>query len=295
MFHRPTLATRFGAGTRALRGDEPLSDEQMRTVAPSIFAQGKHISRSERYTYIPTIEVLRGLAAEGFRPYMVAQGRSRIEGRTEYTKHMVRMRYAGRLGHEAPGTALTARPGTEDVNEIILINSHDGASAYQLLAGRFRFVCHNGLVWGEASHDVRVPHKGDAMHDVIDGAVRVLQHFDAVDESVDTMKTLSLNRDEERAFATAALALRYGEPAEGEAPPPVTAAQLTQAHRAADVGSSLWLSLQRVQENIVRGGLSGRSAQGRRMTTRPVQSIDRSVSLNRALWVLAEEMRRIKA
>jgi len=33
---------------------------------------------------------------------------------------------------------------------------------------------------------------------------------------------------------------------------------------------------------------------GRRLKTRPVASIDRGVSLNRALWVLAEEMRKIK-
>jgi hypothetical protein len=30
------------------------------------------------------------------------------------------------------------------------------------------------------------------------------------------------------------------------------------------------------------------------MQTRPIASIDRSVSLNRALWVLAEEMRKLK-
>lgn len=119
MNHRPTLAARFGAGTRTLRGNEPLSEDQMRAVAPSIFAEGKHASRSERYTYIPTIEVLRGLAAEGFRPYMVAQGRSRIEGRTEYTKHLVRMRHAG---HELTPCGIGVRGTAEDVNEIILIN-----------------------------------------------------------------------------------------------------------------------------------------------------------------------------
>ena len=46
--------------------------------------------------------------------------------------------------------------------------------------------------------------------------------------------------------------------------------------------------------NVMRGGQLGRSAQGRRLHTRPVGSIDRGVSLNRALWVLAEEMRRLK-
>ena len=50
-----------------------------------------------------------------------------------------------------------------------------------------------------------------------------------------------------------------------------------------------------MHENALRGGQPGRSAQGRRLQTRPVGSIDRGVSLNRALWMLAEEMRQIKA
>jgi hypothetical protein len=61
-----------------------------------------------------------------------------------------------------------------------------------------------------------------------------------------------------------------------------------------DVDSSLWTTFQRVQENMMRGGQPGRSTQGRRVRTRPVGSIDRSVSLNRALWVLAEEMAKIR-
>jgi hypothetical protein len=45
---------------------------------------------------------------------------------------------------------------------------------------------------------------------------------------------------------------------------------------------------------MLKGGQAGRSIQGRRMQTRAVGSIDRSVNLNRALWVLAEEMRKLK-
>ena len=126
MYSTPTLATRFARNTRVLRGDAPLSEDQMRGAAPSVFAEGKHASRSERYTYIPTIDVLRGLRKEGFEPFMVAQSKSRIEGRSEYTKHMIRMRHAAQVN---------ARP---EANEIILINSHDGASSYQMLAGVFR-------------------------------------------------------------------------------------------------------------------------------------------------------------
>jgi hypothetical protein len=278
----PTLATRFANSTRVLRADIPLSEEQMRSCAPSIFAAGKHVSRSERYTYIPTIDVLRGLQREGFEPFMVAQGRSRVEGRSDYTKHMIRLRHAAQVRARA------------EANEIILINSHDGASSYQMLAGVFRFVCCNGLVCGTVANDIRVPHKGNVQNDVIEGAFRVLEDFRGVDDSVQAMKALALQPEEQQAFATAALALRYGDRTEGQPPAPVGAAQLNEPRRVEDTGASLWSTFQRVQENALRGGLPGRTVQGRRMHTREVASIDRGVGLNRALWVLAEEMRRLK-
>jgi hypothetical protein len=281
--HTPTLATRFANSTRVLRSDQPLSEEQMRRTAPSIFAGAKHASRSERYTYIPTIDVLRGLAHEGFEPFMVAQGLSRVEGKTEYTKHMIRLRH-GRQGTVLP-----------EPNEIILINSHDGASSYQMLAGVFRFVCCNGLVVGQIANDIRIPHKGNIQHQVIDGAFRVLEDFEGVAESMQAMKALALQPEEQQAFATAALALRYDDRTEGQPPAPINASQLNEPRRVEDGGPSLWSTFQRVQENALRGGLPGRTVQGRRMHTREVASIDRGVSLNRALWVLAEEMRKLKA
>lgn len=283
----PTLATRFSSTTRVLRSEMPLTEDQMRQAAPSIFAAGKHESRSERYTYIPTIDVLRGLRKEGFEAFMVAQGQSRKEGKAEFTKHMIRMRHAGQV---------QTRP---EANEIILINSHDGASAYQMMAGAFRFICSNGLVVGEVAHDIRLPHKGDVRGEVIEGAFRVLEDFERVEESKEAMKTLQLAPPEETAFATAALALRFGEQTVeeygGHIAAPVTAEQLLQARRPEDLDHSVWTVFQRLQENLTKGGLSGRSANGRRIQTRPIGSIDRSVSLNRALWILAEEMRRIKA
>lgn len=286
MYSTPTLATRFARNTRVLRAEVPLTEDQMRATAPSVFAEHKHASRSERYTYIPTIEVLRGLRKEGFEPFMVAQGASRIEGKAAYTKHLIRMRHAGQA---------QTRP---EANEIILINSHDGASSYQMLAGMLRFVCCNGLVVGDIVEDIRIPHKGDIQGEVIEGAFRVLDEFAAVEEHAEAMKALPLEPREEIAFATAALALRFGErPLEetgGHRPAPITAEQLNEPRRIDDIGHNLWTTFQRVQENVMRGGQPGRSAQGRRLQTRPVGSIDRGVSLNRALWMLAEEMRQIK-
>ena len=281
----PTLAARFARNTFVIRSEAPLAEDQMRQAAPSIFAEGKHASRSDRYTYIPTIDVLRGLRKEGFEPFMAAQSKSRIEGKTEFTKHMIRMR------HVTSDASQITKP---EANEIILINSHDGASSYQLLSGIFRYACCNGLVVGTVSNDIRIRHKGNVESDVIEGAFRVLDDFETVNASTEGMKALDLKPDEERAFATAALALRYGEQTEGHSPAPITVDQLTEARRAEDTGRSLWLAMNRVQSNMMQGGQPGRSAQGRRIHTRAVGSIDRTVTLNRALWVLAEEMRKLK-
>ncbi len=159
-------------------------------------------------------------------------------------------------------------------------------------------VCCNGLVVVDVVEDIRIPHKGNIKDDVIDGAFRVLDQFEAVGEHSEAMKALQLQPPEEMAFATAALALRFGErtveEGGGHRPAPVMAGQLIEARRPEDTGHSLWTTFQRVQENVIHGGQPGRSVQGRRTQTRPVGSIDRGVSLNRALWMLAEEMRKLK-
>jgi len=271
------LATRFGRVNYA-RAPYPLSDHEIREVAPSVFAEGKHGSRSDRYTHIPTSEVLAGLRREGFQPFMVCQAKVRAGDRIGYAKHMIRLRHAGQIEGE-------------EANEIVLINSHDGTSSYQMLAGVFRFVCQNGMVVGETVDDLRIPHRGDVVGQVIEGAWRVLDDFERVDASRQTMKATNLERGEQIAFARAAMQLRWEDSDQA----PVTEGQVIVPRRAADLSSDLWSTFNVVQENLVRGGLHGHNKKRKRVTTRPIQGIDGNIALNRALWTLAEEMQRLKA
>lgn len=272
------LASRFASRSPVLRSEYPLSDDQIRSVAPSIFAQAPHGSRSDRYSYIPTVTVLDKLRGEGFQPFMVCQTRVRQDDRRDYTKHMIRLRHASQInGSEA--------------NEIILLNSHDGTSSYQMLAGMFRFVCQNGLVCGDTVADVRVPHKGDVAGQVIEGAYEVMRGFDRVQESRDAMQAITLDAGVSEVFARAALALRYDDP---EKPALITASQVLLPRRMDDRRADLWSVFNRAQENLIKGGLSARAANGRRQTTRAVQGIDNGIRLNRALWLLAEGMRQLK-
>jgi len=274
-----SLTTRFASRSPVLRADRPLSDDQIRAVAPSIFADAPHGSRSERYAYIPTATVLTELRQEGFEPFMVCQTRVRNEDRREYTKHLIRLRHASQInGSEA--------------NEIILLNSHDGTSSYQMLAGLFRFVCHNGLVCGDTTADIRVPHKGDVAGQVIEGAYEVLQGFGQVRQSRDAMRAITLDTGEAEILARSALALKYDDP---DKPAPVTESQLLVPRRFDDRKPDLWSAFNRIQENMIKGGLAARTALGRRQRTREVQGIDQNLRLNRALWMLADGMRQLKA
>lgn len=271
------LATRFaGRNSTRLQSSQPLNNDQLMRFAPSIFASEAHGSRSERYSYIPTINVLDGLRDEGFMPFMVCQSKSRIEGKSEFTKHMVRLRQADRI--EAP-----------EANEIILINSHDGTSSYQMLAGIFRFVCQNGMVSGDQVEDIRVRHTGNVIDNVIEAAYTIKDQFELVDESMETMKAITLSRPEQELFASSALALKYGEENI-----PISVRQALSPARYEDNKPDLWSTFNVTQENLIRGGLRGRSANGRRQTTRPVNSIDTDIKLNRQLWILADAMAKLK-
>lgn len=158
-------------------------------------------------------------------------------------------------------------------------------------AGVYRFVCKNGLVVGDDIADIRVHHKGDISGNVIEGAYEVLDSFKRVDESRESMQALLLNDEQSYAFANAALALRWDE----STPAPVSPTQILSANRIEDKSADLWTTFNRVQENLIRWGLRGRDAKGKRTTTRAVTGMDQDVKLNRALWVLSEKMLEIMA
>jgi hypothetical protein len=275
----------FDGGARALSQDE------MRRAAPSIFAARPHASRSERFRAIPTIEVLRGLEQEGFFAVGARQSGSRDATKMGYTKHMIRLRRLDDARQYRVGDA---------VCEIILRNANDGTAAYELMAGLFRIRCLNSLVARIATLDsIKVRHSGDALAKVVDGTYRVLGQVDAVLAAPRDWSRIALDYEAKAALAASAHALRFGD-ADGRVATPIRPEQLLTPRRADDRADDLWTTLNVVQENVMRGGLSARAAattdqhgrwrRGRLVTTRAVNNIDRDVKLNRALWGLGERM-----
>lgn len=274
----------FGSRNQAqYRSSTPLDNDTIARYAPSVLATEAHESRGERYAFIPTINVLEGLRNEGFLPYEVRQTRCRDLGKREFTKHLVRLRHVDAKGNGA------------EVPEIVLVNSHDGTSSYQLIAGVFRLICSNGLIAGDICDDIRIRHSGNVISDVIEGSYRVLDNIKQVEGRIDTYKSINLLPAEQQAFADAAARLRWDEDDNGNLDAPIrSTSQLLLPHRYDDRKNDLWTTFNVAQENLVRGGISGRSKTGRRTRTREVGGVNENVKLNRALWTLADQLAKYK-
>lgn len=273
------MNTSFNRTSGLIKSNNPISLDALRANVPSIFANDKHHSRSDRYTYVPTSDIVVALDKEGFSPFFACQAKVRTENldRADFAKHMIRFRHASMINSDV-------------ANEIILVNSHDGSTSYQMMAGAFRFVCQNGLICGELVDDIRVRHSGNIVDNVIEGAYSILDQFGNVEASKEGMKSLVLRQEEKQIFADVALTLKY----DGEAP--IQSSALLNANRREDKNDpSLWATFNTIQENLIRGGQYGRTANNRNTRTRAVNGIGQNVQLNQALWTLAEKMKELKA
>lgn len=256
-----------------------LNEAQLLRKCPAMFAESAHESRSERYGFVPTIDVVRKLLDEGFQPVAGMQSGCRDVGKTNHTKHLLRFRR-----DDQPIDGLYP--------EVLLLNSHDGSSAYQLLGGLFRTACLNGLVIGDAYHRVHVRHTVNQVRDVIEGSFTVIEESRKALTRAQQMSRVMLNQDEMRLLALSVHAERFGATGVDSS---MTPDKLLNVNRREDGGRDLFTTVNRLQENAVRGGIRFMNPQHRRMTTREVKGIDQLVKLNKAIWNLGEQMMQLKA
>lgn len=267
-----------------------LTMDQIQRLAPSVFSSGKAENTSDRYKFFPTYEIVRQMIDSGFQCVKAGQARTRIPGKEEFTRHVLRFRNLDVAPHVG-----------DSIPELVLMNAHDGTSAYRLMLGMFRLVCSNGMVVKDASiGELTVRHSGDdsIVQEVIDASYEVISEAPKAIEQVKHWQGTMLNLDEQAALAKAAVELRGSTLT-------VDPFDAIRARRSADQtddkgNRDLWRTFNVVQENLIRGGLYGKSEptqkkpMGSFRRLRAVKSVNEDTKLNRALWTLANEMEALK-
>lgn len=252
-----------------------LSPAELMQAAPSIFSEEPSPRVSGDYKQIRTFDIVKDFGDIGYLPVMAKQTRVRRPGATPYAKHMLKFVHKGSCDHDG------------GLPQILMVNSHEGTSSYQLHLAMHIFACGNGLIImsGQfASHRVR--HQGDKVAEqVIQASNDLHSQVDRLLTYTDEWKDIQLTPEQEIELATDMLRIRYGDPAKA----PILPFSLTYPRRGDDEGHDLWSVFNRVQENVMKGGVtSGLRGPRRQLTTRPIRGVSEDFRFNTEAWKAAE-------
>jgi len=239
-------------------------------IPESIADPLKYEKLSEKYQVIKTGDVVEIMRENGF---VVTQANT-LKPRSRdprVVKHFLRMRH---------NSLTQAINGT--VPEILVINSHDGSTSLRMEAALFRMVCSNGLiVKSNEIYSSRTRHIDVTEQKVVQEAEKVIKAAVESARRVELFRNKILSPDAVMEFGKRALEIRGMNN--------VDAPAILNIRREEDAGQSLWNVFNRVQENLVRGGVNGLSINGRRIRTQGIKAMGPTVRVNTKLWELAEE------
>ena len=246
------------------RGAVALSDEELRRCAQVYSLLNLSTPFRIGTAFCPLPPILRGMRENGWLPVRGEQQSVRTEARRGFQKHLIRFARAEHLGSWEKNQV---RP------EVVLLNSHDKSSAYQLYCGLFRLVCPNGMVVSDAKfHRISIKHFGFNPDSVIEASFKVLGAVPDIMNKVRLFQDRILTDAERLALATGAATYRWEDPKKASVSP----SMLLYPRRLGDGAKDLWTTLNTIQENVIRGGqrdYSRRRPDGSRMPkTRAIKS-----------------------
>jgi hypothetical protein len=264
-----------------------LSNEAILQRAPAVFAEDKAAHLTNHYHSLKTADLLPVLADYGYLPVQAAQKKAR-NGNPNHTAHLLAFSRAGDID-----------TGADVRSEVLVYNSHNGTSGVKLMAGAYRFVCSNGIVNG-AGDSVTVRHSHKAMQDFEDMLRRIIEGVPAMMNTIDAMRQRHIDAEQARQFAKKAVMLRWDwlsgsyvpdETPTGSYADDVTVTQALSHQRAGDDVMDAWTVFNRVQENVLRGGVFIKSVTDknglRERKARPIASISEHVAVNQSIFDLA--------
>jgi len=271
----------FGINKKTIM--EYLNLNQIEQSCPSALTQEQSSSLSHIYRFIPTTEVMDILGEQGWLPTQAVQTKSRkgYEDKQPYKKHMIRFRNQN--------NQLISKEMGDTHPEIVLTNSHDGTSSFKFHVGLFRLVCSNGLVVADKTFDqFRVMHKGFQKNDILNVISMTTERIPTIVGNVQNMMSKELTKGQQYDFAKIAAEQRWGEDKM------VDVNQMLRIRRTEDSGNDLWSVFNRVQENMLQGGIltvtPKSNGKVRNSRSRAIRSIDQNLTVNKMLWDITENM-----
>ncbi|MFA6739927.1 MAG: DUF932 domain-containing protein [Arcobacteraceae bacterium] len=260
---------------------KPLNNEELRIQAPSLFQDQPYHEVSDKYHFIPTIDIVEQLRNEfGWYPVAVCQSDVKSLDKDGFQQHYVRFQNFSDLINPS-----------DNVVELLLFNSHDRSKSFTISAGIYRYICSNGLVIADSVFDsYKIKHLGDRENDVANAVSRITQVKPKLLSKISKFENIILNQDEKEAFLQSAIPLRFKDHLELDNPN-----DLLAPLRAEDMKNDIYTTLNVLQENFLSSKITGYNKDtGRRFTSKEITSISKDIEINKGLWDIAERIASIK-
>ena len=258
---------------------KPLTNEQLKNIAPTLFTNEPHFDVSDKYHFIPTIDVIEEIRLHNWYPVNVNVANVRDIEKEGFQQHCVRFRHFEDLLNPK-----------DNAVELLLFNSHDRSKAFSISAGIFRFVCANGLVISDSVFEAyKIKHLGVRDNDVANAVANITSIKDKLIQKIEKLESIKLNQNEKESFAKSSIPLRFEEHLE------INHKDLLIPHRMQDYKDDLYTVLNVIQENLIRGNIQGINKDTkRRFTSKEITSISKDTEVNKGLWDIAEKIAQIK-
>lgn len=255
----------------------PLTMDQLRELCPVIFTETASNKVSEKYTHIPTYQVVDDMKKLGWEPVDTQQVKAR-KGKG-FQKHMVKFQHEGLF--------ISGENGDSSQVQLLLLNSHDGTSSFRFEAGIFRLVCSNGLIIKSNNMgSFKIRHMGYTFEELQTQLNEFVANLDGVVDKMNQMVNKPVSVEDARKMAKRALDIRFGEETKTD---DNLLNEIILPTRIEDEGASLWKIFNVVQEKIVGGGFQYINSKGKIRKARKIKNFQQDIKVNQQLWEMAEE------
>jgi hypothetical protein len=245
--------------------------DQLKSQTPSVFATSPSTKMSDKYVFVPTMDILENFEREGWELASAKQ-----VGRGIHSVHELRLRNG-----ELPKVGDT-------LVEAIIRNSHNGMASFRVSAGLHRLVCSNGLTVPTAlAESFNIRHSRFDLDEVKRLTESFAGKLPKIEGSVKRMMEREMTIDEKIEFVRKSVGIRFGQ---DKVLNELQIVGLLTPNRDEDQGDDLWTTFNVVQEKYIRGGIETTSQRGRRTKLRGLENIMAVNQVNTKLWTLAEEM-----
>lgn len=264
--------------------DAVMTLEELKKKVSFAFLDQPSRKVSSKYVHVPTSRVIEDLMTLGWQPVNGAQRKAKVGKSSIFSKHMIKFRNMD--------IVIKGQNGDDVYPEIILTNSHDGATSFKFMMGLFRVVCSNGLVIAdEQLANFKMRHMGYSFEDLQELVKKTVEELPNKVEVINRMKGTTLTEEQQRDLALKAYLLRKGVEmgAEGSNVDSETIDAMLEARRDQDKGDDLWLTLNRVQEAITQGGFMAALTGAKVRKVRKIHSFEKDLKLNQELFKVALE------